>query len=64
MNEAPIEAARRYVYGVTWPADKEEVLDVIKRNGAPDEVVAIVRSIDHERLTGPNEVHLALYKAA
>lgn len=64
MKEVPIEAARKYVDGVTWPADKERVLEVVMSNGAPDDVVQIVRSIDKERLTSPAEVHFALYKAA
>lgn len=64
MKEVPIEAARKYVDGVTWPADKERVLEVVRRNGAPDDVVEIVRSIDMERLTSPADVHRALYRAA
>jgi hypothetical protein len=64
VQEVPIEAARKYVDGVKWPADKERVLEALKSNGAPDDVVQIVRSIDKDRLMSPGEVHLALYKAA
>ena len=64
MRETPVEATSKYVHGVTWPARKDEVLAALERNGAPDDVLQTIRSYDHERFAGPNEVHQALWSQA
>lgn len=62
MQEKPIEVVQKYVDGVNWPASKDEVIEAVERNGAPDDVVEAIRSIDKDRLAGPNDVHNVLWK--
>ncbi|MFO0927094.1 MAG: DUF2795 domain-containing protein [Gemmataceae bacterium] len=39
------DAIRRYLQGVTFPANKEDVVRAAHRNGAPDDVLAAVTSL-------------------
>ena len=61
MRETPIEATQRYVHDIIWPADKEEVLRGAERNGAPEDVLRVIREFGKDRFSGPNEVHNALW---
>lgn len=61
MERTPVETVAKYVHGLTWPANKGEVLDVLQRNGAPEDVLQIVRSSNRERFASPNDVHAALW---
>jgi hypothetical protein len=64
MEETPLEATQKYVDGIQWPASKDTVLEAVESNGAPDDVVRVIREMDKERFTGPNEVHNALWMDA
>ncbi len=64
MRETPIEATQKYVHGLTWPVNKDEVIRTLERNGAPEDVLEVIRAMDKPRFTGPNEVHNALWKRA
>ncbi len=46
----------RYVRGVGFPADKEDVASTAEKNGAPQELVRRIRSAGRERFDGPDEV--------
>ena len=46
----------RYVRGVGFPADKEDVASTAEKNGAPKELVRRIRSARRERFDGPDEV--------
>jgi hypothetical protein len=64
MEETPLEATQKYVNGIQWPASKEEVLQAVESNGAPDDVLKVIREMDTDRFTGPNDVHNALWMDA
>ncbi len=61
MDDTPIEATQKYVHDIEWPASKDVVLEAMKANGAPDDVLQNVRSRDQEKFVGPNDVHQALW---
>ncbi|MBW3653382.1 MAG: DUF2795 domain-containing protein [Actinobacteria bacterium] len=64
MDETPIEAVQQYVEGLEWPCTKEEVLEAVERNGAPDDVLQALRGAEKDRFAGPNDVHSVLWKQA
>jgi len=64
MEETPVEVTAKYLEGLVWPVDKAEVVEAAQRNGAPEDVVQMIRDMDKDRLTGPNEVHNALWHQA
>lgn len=45
-----------YLKGVHYPASKEDLLSTAKRNGAPNEIMEIIRRFHEERFGGPQEV--------
>ncbi len=64
MQETPLEASRKYVVGIGWPASKEEVLTAVERNGAPEDVMQVLRAVDKPRFVSATDVHQALWAAA
>lgn len=64
MDDKPIEVVQKYVEGIQWPAGKEEVIEALRANGAPDDDVQALRDVDKERFIGPNDVHNLLWKQA
>jgi|AntDryMetagUQ889_1029465.scaffolds.fasta_scaffold02599_2 hypothetical protein len=64
MRETPLEVSLRYVGGIRWPANKADVLEAMKRNGAPEDVLQTVRSFWRERYASPADVHGALWLSA
>lgn len=64
MEETPLEIANKYTQGLRFPASKDQVLDSLQRNGAPDDVVEIVRSKPNETYASPNELQDHLHKEA
>ncbi len=46
----------RYLRGVGFPADKEDVASTAEENGAPQELVRRIRDANRERFDGPDEV--------
>lgn len=61
MEETPIEVTQKYVGRLNWPASKDEVLESVQSNGAPDDVVELIRGMDRETFTGINDVHQLLW---
>ncbi|MDP8967879.1 MAG: DUF2795 domain-containing protein [Actinomycetota bacterium] len=55
---------QQYVEGLEWPCTKEEVLEAVERNGAPDDVLQALRATEKDRFAGPNDVHSILWKQA
>ena len=64
MRETPLEVSLRYVGGIRWPANKADVLEAMKRNGAPEDVLQTVRSAGKARFVAPSDVHMALWVKA
>jgi len=64
MKETPLEASSKYVHGVSWPVRKEELLEAMERNGAPEDVLQTVRSAGKARFVAPSDVHMALWVKA
>ena len=54
----PIEA-QKYLKGVEYPATKEEILSTARENGAPQEMIDDVQSLDQEEFDGPSAVQQA-----
>lgn len=46
------------------PASKEEVIEAMRGNGAPDDVIEALQADARDEFTGPNEVHHVLWKEA
>jgi hypothetical protein len=47
---------QQYLKGVSYPADKAQLLDQAQRNGAPDEIVRMIEQFDAEEYGGPQDV--------
>jgi len=58
MESAKVSAAKIQVYlkGIDYPADKNELVDHAEENGAPDEVMAILRQLADKQYTSPADV--------
>ncbi len=64
MDQTPVEATQKYFHGIVWPTSKQEVITTAERNGAPEDILQALRSVDKQRFVGPAEVHNVLWKAA
>lgn len=47
---------QQYLKGVSYPADKAQLLDQAQRNGAPDEIVRMIEQFDADEYGGPQDV--------
>ncbi len=58
MQSEKVSAARIQVYlkGIDYPADKNELLDHAEENGAPDQVMDILRQLADKQYTSPADV--------
>ena len=50
------EDAREYLKGVDYPAIKEELAIAAESNGAPDNLVGTIQTMDRPEFPGPEEV--------
>ena len=50
------EEARRYLEGVDYPADKEELAKVAEGNGAPEELLEMIQTMDRPEYGEEDEV--------
>lgn len=64
MEEKPLDVTAKYLEGIEWPADKDEVIAAAERNDAPADVIGKLRTMEHEHYPGPNAVHNALWMKA
>ncbi len=62
MQDTPVDATRKYSQGIIWPADKETLLQVFQRNGAPEDVLRAVRDAPKSRFVAPSDIIQALWK--
>ncbi|CAA9513552.1 MAG: hypothetical protein AVDCRST_MAG53-2919 [uncultured Solirubrobacteraceae bacterium] len=61
MEETPLDVTRKYVDGIVWPCSKEEALEALARNGAPDDVIETLRASDDQRFVSPADLHSSLW---
>jgi hypothetical protein len=59
MDVNPIEL-QKYLKGVDYPADRDELVQAAESNGAPGEIVDALRNADKDRFDGPNAVQKAV----
>lgn len=64
MQETPVDATRRYAQGIIWPVDKETLLQVFQRNGAPEDILRAIRDADKNRFVAPSDITNTLWKMA
>ncbi len=53
---------QKYLKGIDYPADKQEVVKTAKQQEAPEEVVDFLERLPMERFNSPNEVSEAAGK--
>ena len=58
----PIEA-QRYLKGVDYPASKEELISTARDNGAPQEMIDDLESVDQDEFDGPSAVQQAFSRS-
>ncbi len=51
-----VEEFQHYIYGIDFPAGKEEVASAAEGNGAPQELLQKIRNANRERFENPNQV--------
>lgn len=64
MEDKPLDVTVKYLEGIDWPANKDEVIAVAQRNGAPADVLEKLNAMEHDRFAGVNGVHNALWMKA
>ena len=47
---------KKYTEGVSWPIGKDDLVAVMKQNGAPDSVVSKVESTDAQQFSSQNDL--------
>lgn len=55
----PIEM-QKYLKGADYPVDKDQLVELARSNGAPDDVVEALSAMDNDSFDGPNAVQSAL----
>lgn len=45
-----------YLEGISYPADKSDLLDTARRNGAPREVMDLIEALEDREYGGPQDV--------
>ena len=59
MDVNPIQL-QKYLKGIDYPADRDELAQTAESNGAPPEIVDALRSADKDTFDGPTAVQQAL----
>jgi len=59
MDVNPIEL-QKYLKGVDYPADRDELVRTAESNGAPDEIVDALRNASKDSFDGPSAVQQAV----
>jgi len=47
---------QKYLSGVNYPADKQDLIECARSNSAPDEVMQTIRKLPDEQYGGPQAV--------
>ena len=50
------EDVRKYLEGVEYPASKEDLASTAESNGAPEELVGMIQTMDRAEFSGPEDV--------
>ena len=50
------EDARKYLEGVDYPANKEDLASTAESNGAPDELIEMIRTMDRPEFSELEDV--------
>ena len=50
------EDARKYLEGVDYPANKEDLASTAEDNGAPDELIEMIRTMDRPEFSELEDV--------
>ncbi|MBE2316527.1 DUF2795 domain-containing protein [Solirubrobacter sp. CPCC 204708] len=59
MDVNPIEL-QKHLKGVDYPASKDDVVSTAESNGAPDDILDALRSMNKDSFDGPTAVTEAL----
>lgn len=54
---------QKYLKGVNYPAEKQDLADAAENNGAPDNVLDMINSLDDKTFNSSTEVEQAFAKA-
>ncbi|MDI9830318.1 MULTISPECIES: DUF2795 domain-containing protein [unclassified Streptomyces] len=57
---SPIDV-QKALKGADYPASRDDLVDVARRNKADDDVVRMISDAGSDRFDGPNEVQKALF---
>ena len=55
----PIEV-QKHLKGMRYPASKEDLVSTAEQNGADEDLLEQLRSVDRDEFTGPDDVMEAL----
>ncbi|MFG3227187.1 DUF2795 domain-containing protein [Kitasatospora sp. NPDC048194] len=58
---SPIDV-QKALRGVNYPADRDDLAEAARSNGADDALVQRISGLDQKNFDGPNEVSKALFK--
>lgn len=47
---------QQYLRGISWPIGKDDLAQVLRRNGAPSQVVDNIQGSDQRQFDGPEDV--------
>ena len=47
---------QKYLSGVEYPAEKQDLIEAARRNDAPDEVMQTIRKLPEDNYGGPQDV--------
>lgn len=61
MRDTPLEMTQKYAHGIHYPVSKEEAVEMIARNGAPQDVIALLKAAPYDRFTQAHEIQCALW---
>ncbi len=59
MTVNPIQL-QKYLSGIDYPATKQDLLQRAEQQGADDNVLSTLKSLDRDRFNSPNDVSEAL----
>ena len=61
MNDAPNPIQmQKYLYGVDYPASRDDLLSAAEGNGAEDDVLETLRGLKEDSFDGPTAVSSAV----
>jgi hypothetical protein len=56
VEKKTVEEFQHYIYGIDYPAGKEEVAATAEDNGAPQNLVRKIREAERDRFDNPQQV--------